>query len=55
MNESEGSCGGDATMLVEAIAALADVVAAEDAVIVTTIPDGTVAGAVYVICPPFTV
>ena len=38
--------GGDATIVVVAMAEFEGVVAAEDAVIVTTLPVGTLAGAV---------
>lgn len=46
VKESESGCGGAATIVVTATAALAGEVAAEEAVIVTMEPDGTVPGAV---------
>ncbi len=46
VNESDGGGGGVATMIVVAKAGFDGVVAAEDAVMMTAAPDGTVAGAV---------
>ncbi len=46
VNDIDGGGGGDATIVVEAIAAFDGVVAAEEAVMETTAPDGTPAGAV---------
>ncbi len=45
-NDNEGGGGGAATMVVTATAGLDGVVAEEDAVIATTVPFGTEAGAV---------
>jgi len=50
-NESIGGGGGVAMMLVTATPGFEGVGAADDAVIVTTLPCGTLAGAVYTICP----